>query len=178
MDNKTRKKSSRRSNAQLTYFFWEGQLHRVLKVVRPANLVDAWNFPEHKRVSMLYSDYRMKAKPAFRNGEAAKILNLSTRTLFKLWDEGHIHRPPTSYFLEENDNPIKEWLWWAEENLMEAHDYMMTVHRGAPRKDGEVTVWKDLPSKAEIRARINHNETLYIKGSNGEFVPLFEPPKF
>ena len=178
MATKSRTSKKRRSKrSTLRYFFWDGRLHKVIRINRPANLVDAWCYADHKRVTILYSDYRTKAKPAITTGKACQIMRLTRRTFLKILTEGHIHPPERSYPFDKQDKELG-YSFWSEENLMELHDYLMTVHIGRPRKDGLITPSQRIPTKAEIRAQINGEQTLYIKSEDGAFVPLFEPPKF
>jgi hypothetical protein len=175
---KARKGKVRRDQRKrITFFFWDKQLHKVIRINRPANLVDAWSFEEGKRVSILYSDFRTKAKPAMRGTEAAAILRMSKRSLYKAWQEGNINAPVKSYPIgnPESDRYIR---WWGEHNIMEAHEYFLTIHFGRPRKDGTINPRQTLPSRAELRARLNNEITFYVQSDEGEFVPVWEPPKF
>lgn len=178
MDRKTgNTKVSRPKYRKLTYFFWDQRLHKVIRINRPANLVDAWDYEAHKRVAILYSDYRVKAKRAVGLGEAAKIIHCNKRTIQRLLMNEHIHYPSTSYPLD-HDNPERFKTWWGEHNLLEIHDYLMTVHRGRPRKDGLITPSQKYATRAEIIAKMNGNNTLYVQGGDGSFVPVYDPPKF
>lgn len=161
----------------MTYFFWDKQLHKVLRINRPANLVDAWNFDENKRVSILYSDYRMHAGPAFRGTAAAAMLRMTKRNLNKAWQEGNINPPAKSFPLGEPDSE-RYIRWWGEHHITEAHEYFLTVHMGRPRKDGEVIPRQTLPSRAELKAQLTNGTVLYVQGEDGQFTPLWEPPKF
>lgn len=147
----------------------------VLRINRPANLVEAWCFSDRKGVNLLYTDYRNNAKLAVRTGQAGKIMHRSARAMKGYCLNGVIHLPEISYGLDGEFKPGRRW--WGEHNLMELHDYLMTIGYGHPRKDGKITPYK-LPSKAEIRAAFNNSTILYVKGKDGEFVPLFEQPKW
>ena len=161
----------------LKRFYWNKQLHRVLRINRPANLVDAWNFPEHKRVSLLLTDYRLHAKPAFLGSEVAKIFGMTKRSLDRAWQEGNINEPDKDYPLSDpNSDRYKRW--WGEHHIWEAHEYFMNVHIGRPRLDGEITPRQNLPSAAELKAKLGGGPVVYVKDSNGNFQPLWEPPKF
>lgn len=35
------------------FFFWQGKLHKVLRVNRPMNLVDAYRFEDSRTVTLL-----------------------------------------------------------------------------------------------------------------------------
>lgn len=180
----TRKITPERKN--LKYFFWDGHLYKIIRINRPANLVEAWCFSERKSVTMLYSDYKNRAKPAIQSGAAAKIMRVDIRTIKMYVWNGFIHPVEVSYALDGlfgesksntwNESKVK-W-WWGEHNLMELHDYLMTTRRGFPRKDGGPTPLQHTPSKAEIRAAFNNSTVLYVKGASGEFIPTFEQPKW
>ena len=171
------KKKSRTKYRRLTYFFWDQRLHKVIRINRPANLVDAWDYEARKRVSLLYSDFRIKAKKAVSTGEAARIMHCSPKTIFRILDMKAIHPPSSSYPLHNPDSDrFKQW--WGEHNLLELHDYLMTVHVGRPRKDGLITPSQRYPTRAEIIAKMNDTNTMYIKSDEGTFVPVYDPPKF
>lgn len=158
------------------HFYWNGKLHLLLFTNRPANLVDAWNYSERKRVSILYADYRSNSKPAVQMGVAAKIMNLSARSL-REYIAREVIRPPEKSYTLDGEFSAGRW-WWGEHNLMELHDFLLTVHHGHVRRDGRITPSQKLPSKAQIRAAFNNNTILYVKGKSGEFVPLFEQPRW
>lgn len=171
------------------HFFWDNKLHRVLRINRPANLVEVWCFSERKSKSILYTDYRNNAKVAVQTGTAAKILRVSSITLFRYIKKGAIKPPERSYAFDglfgqaAPDGHIKNisnqnHLWWGEHSLMEAHDAMMEVRRGFKRKDGGPTPLQKIATKAEIHAAFNNSTTLYVKGKDDEFVPLFRQPNW
>ena len=103
----TRTNSRKRTrNVSLRYFFWDGLLHKVIRINRPNNLVTAWCYRDHKRVAILYSDYRTSAKPAVTTKKAADIMNITTRSLQRYVDDGAIKHPQTHYPLE-NPNSLR-----------------------------------------------------------------------
>lgn len=171
------RKGSGSKRRKLTHFFWDQRLHKVIRINRPANLVDAWDYGARKRVSIFYPDFRIKAKPAVKVSEAARIMRLDIKTIKKAIYEGQIHEPDVSYPLDKNAL-YRTTRWFGEHNLLELHDYLLTVHIGRPRKDGMVTPSSKLPTRAEIIAKMNNDTTLYIQGDDGSFVPLYDPPKF
>lgn len=171
------RKVSRTKYRKLTYFFWDQRLHKVIRISRSNNLVAAWDYEARKRVSFLYSDYRVKAKRAVSLGEAAKIMHCSARTIQNALIAQAIREPAKRYPIENPDS-IRFWYMWGEHNLLELHDYFMTLHRGRPRKDGLITPSQHYATKAEIIAKMNFANTLYIKSDDGAFVPVYDPPKF
>jgi hypothetical protein len=92
-------------------------------------------------------------------------------------ESGAIHEPSRSYPLDKTI-PRKGKSFWGEHNLLEMHDYLMTVHVGRPRKDGLITPSQRYATRAEIIAKMNGSNTLYIQGDDGQFIPVYDPPKF
>jgi hypothetical protein len=66
---------------------------------------------------------------------------------------------------------------WSEKDIMGILDFLSTVHRGRPRKDGEITPGY-LPTPRELRAMI-HEEgtTLYVKHGD-QFIPSWRAKEF
>jgi hypothetical protein len=160
------------------YFIINKRLHRILKVNRPANLVEAWSFDEGQKVILLYSEYRAKAQKCLRTKDAANVLNVSRRTLAGVLYSGAIREPARTAPYGNMSPDAKRVHWWSLENILEAHDYMMTIHVGRPRKDGQINPNQKLPTRAEVIARMNDEVVLYTLGSDGIYDPVYEPPKF
>lgn len=156
-------------------FFWEGKLHKVLRINRPVNLVEAWRYADKKTVTLLYSDYKMNAEFAFSQREAAKIIKMHPDTLDKYIQWGYIPKPQQSYSLDGKMRPYNRW--WSQQDLLNLHDYVTSVHRGRPRMDGKITPMQHIATRAEIVATFNKSQVVYIEGDNGTMIPLFKPPK-
>ena len=167
-------------NKRLTgkFFFLDEKLYRVLRINQPANLLEAWDYEGIQRVNMLYSDYRTNAKRAVTTKVAADIMNVNKRTLVRAYVGGHIKPPVQSYPIGTQHPDGYEVRWWGVHNLLDAHDYFMTVHRGRPRKDGVIVPNQNLPTRAEIIAKMQNETVFYVKGEGDRFIPVYEPPKF
>lgn len=158
------------------YFFLDGRLHKILKKNIPANLMEAWSYEDECVVTILYTDYRKSAKMAVRTRAAAEIINVSKRTLIRAYMGGFINTPPRSYSIKGGN---RNWgpRWWAIENIIEAHDYFLSVHRGRPRLDGDNLPNQKIPTRAEIIAKMNNQLVLYAK--DGErYIATYTPPQF
>jgi hypothetical protein len=83
--------------------------------------------------------------------------------------EGNLEEPQYTYGLTPNGR--KHSYMWSERDIMEAHAYFSTVHRGRPRKDGMITPQK-LPTARELRAMIRQEQILYVKDGE-QFVPTW-----
>ena len=159
-----------------SHFFIDRRLYRVLKRNIPANLVEAWSYEDHEKVTLLYTDYRKKSKRAMTTKQAAEILNVSKMTLKRMMSAGHIRLPVQSYPIGDQNPDMHRPRWWGLWNILEAHEYMLTVHQGRPRKDGEVTANQKLPTRAEVIARVDGEIVTFSKDDASTYVPMYRPP--
>lgn len=162
----------KRKFKKLTYFFWEGKLHRVLRAVPSRNELFAWCYKDEREVMFVYSHIKFHHEPAFTTKEVCQFFNRHRVTIENDISAGAIRRPELSYSLDENRWPIK--YFWTRDQVYEYHDYLINVHRGQPRKDGRVTPWSGLPSRNELRAMMEDNITVLIKDNeDGRVFPAF-----
>lgn len=152
-----------------TYFFLNDQVHRRLHVNRGRDLLIAWNYPEGKRVKAAYSTTINRHKKAFTTPTVCKMVNRGRTTIELAMKHGMIERPQHTYGLDENRNFYQ--YMWREEDILDLLEYLASVHRGRPRKDGEITV-HDLPTPREVRAMINDEQVLYVKQGD-TYVPTW-----
>lgn len=157
-----------------TYFFLNDEVHRKLHINRGKDLLTAWNYPQDKRVLTSYSTTINRHKTAFTTTQVCKMVNRSRMTIELAMRHGMIERPQHTYGLDENKNFYQ--YMWREEDIMDLLDYLATVHRGRPRKDGQITI-TDLPTPREVRAMIHDENILYVK--QGEtYVPTWRAKEF
>ena len=157
-------KAGRVKTPPLNLFFLNGKLHKKLRIVRPADTIETWCYPEHRRVAYAYSSVRKEYKPAFKTKEVAEMLMKSTQTLENAIAAGGIEEPSVMYSLTEHK---RKWGWrWSEEDIMATHAYFLNVHRGRPRNDGKITP-QNMPTAAELRAMIRQEQIFYVKTEDG-----------
>ena len=161
----------RRTKHGARNFYLNGDLHRVLTVSKAADLLYAWNYPQRKRMTYIYSDVKKHAQRAFDTSEVCIMMDRHYKRIYEYIEKGHIKAPQKMYTLDGRFAESK--YQWSEDDVLALHDYMVTVHRGRPRKDGFVRTW-NLPSRAELKAMMRNKETLYVKGSDGEFAPIWK----
>ena len=65
----------------------------------------------------------------------------------------------------------------SEDDVMDVRDFLSTLHRGRPRKDGLVTS-KDVPTKQELRAKIKNETILYQQTEDGDYIPVWKQPEW
>lgn len=168
-------KARRNKTTPLNVFFLNGKLHKKLRIVRPADTIETWCYPEHRRVAYTYSDVRKNYKPAFSTKQVADMLGKSVMTLENVLKAGGIEEPATMYSLTENKHKFARR--WSEEDIMNLHAYMLSVHRGRPRNDGRITP-QQMPTASELRAMIRQEQILYVKTEDGNFRPAWRAQDF
>lgn len=173
MANKGRKTKGKRLNV----FFLNGKLHRRLRIVRPEDKIETWCYPDQRRVVYTYSDVKKNYKPAFTTREVGEMVNRAPRVVERMAREQVFDpAPPMMYTLSSAMNPYG--YRWSEEHIMGLHSYLLTVHRGRPRKDGRTTPSSNLPTARELRAMVRQEQVLYVRTEDGEFVPTWRAPDF
>lgn len=163
------------------FFFWDGKIHKVIRIDKPGNLVDAFRFHDGKVVTILYSDWRRNAGKALKHREVAELIRLKPDTINQYIFDGDIPPPQRTYQIGSNPAQFPRdggWTrWWSEQDVLRLHEYLMSKHRGAPRLDGKITPMQHLPSRAEIVSAFNESQTVFIRTADGIEIPLFKPPK-
>ena len=167
------KPSRIRKGSQLRYFFLNGEHHRVLRISRAEDIITAWNYVQDKRCTYVWSVAKAKMDRAFTMKEVSRIFQRDPLVIHDYIQKEKIKRPAQTYTLDENKKPGK--FLFTEDDLRQLHAYLLTVHRGRPRKDGQITHSK-LMSRAELEALMKEDRVLYTKDSNGEFVPVWKQP--
>jgi hypothetical protein len=162
-------KSPRASKRTLLYFYLNGNLHKRLHINRGADELTAWCYPLGKRVVLSYTQTRRFYEPAFSTQQVCTMLNRRLGAVERAILRGDIEEPQYTYGL--NEHRKKGSYLWSEQNIMDAHAYFSTVHRGRPRKDGKITPQK-LPTLRELRAMIRQEDILYVKEGD-TFVPTW-----
>jgi hypothetical protein len=173
--NAGKKSGSSKKYRPLRYFYLNGLLHKSLHINRGADTITTWCYPQHKRVAYTYSDVKKRKEPAFSTAEVSKMLNRGRLTLEYAILEGNIPRPQHTYGIDEHKRMFQ--YLWSETDILEAHAYFSTVHKGRPRNDGLITPLR-LPTLRELRAMIRQEEMLYVKGEDGEFRPVWKAEDF
>jgi len=156
---------------KLKYFYLDGELHKVLKIIRAENLAICWNYPQHKRVGYVWSDARKRLGKAFTMMQVSEMIGRHRVNIERDILAGNIRKPQRAYAISGSRRPPP--YIFSEENVMELHDYLLSVHIGRPRADGKITP-RNMPSKAELRAMMRHDVVMYVKSDNGTFTPVWK----
>lgn len=175
MDSQDGNKKRTRARPRVKYFFLDGELYRSLHINVPKDIITAWNYPRYKRVKMSYRFIKSRAEPAFMTREVEKFLNRKRLAIENAILRGDFEAPYKTYRLSDPSKPYA--YLWSEKDILAAHDYFSSVHRGRPRKDGLITPMA-MPTKAEVRAMMRGEFTLYEKLEDGTFVPTWKAEDF
>ena len=163
------------SRTRLRYFYLNGKLHKILRRSRAEDLVVAWDYQTGKRVAYNLADVEKNKQHAYPISEVVKIIGRHEDTIKKHLYLGNIKTPQQCYSLNGNKTPGK--YYWSEDDVRELHSFFKTVHRGRPRKDGEIRPG-NMPSRAEIEAIMKQENILYVKNNDGEFIPVWKQPEW
>ena len=159
------------------FFFLNDELHKLLRVNRPHDIAEAWNYEQHKRVVYIWSMVKKNWAKAYRTTEVAKIVDRDVEIVKKYIYEGGIPEPPRSYVIG-SDPKRYGWHRWADKHVIQLHEYMLTKHAGRPRKDGKITPMYRTPTRKEILALLRDETIVYVKTSSGDFVPAWNESEF
>lgn len=166
-----RGRSKKRRGRGLIYFFLEKKLHKKLRITRPLDYIEAWHFEDHKRVGYVWSDVKRRMGKAYTTKQVAQMVNRHHINIEKYILAGHIRAPERGYPIAGGKS--KGRYYWGDHNIIELHEYLLTVHRGRPRLDGGITPW-NTPTRAELLAMLKHGTVLYTKTDEGLFVPVWK----
>lgn len=163
-----------KTTSRRRYFYLNGDLHEHLGVERKLNLLYARRVRDSERVTYLLSDVRKNSQRAFYPPQAAELLGITKRSLKRFILEGLIKKPDSN---GEEKWQARRYLY-SEDDVLAVFDMMSQMHHGPPRKDGRVTPWKGLPSRAELIAKMRGEEILYYKDEDGNFRPVWKEPEW
>ena len=110
---------------------------------------------------------------AFSVNQVAKMFNRNRLIIHNYIREGKIRRPYQTYSLDERRLPGK--FLFSEDDLRDLHAYMLKIHRGRPRNDGQITQ-VEVMSRAELEALMKEDRVLYTKDASGQYVPVWKQP--
>jgi len=169
------RKARRKPVERFRHFYLNGKLHKVLRRSRAEDLLVAWDYQAGKRVAYSLTDVNKNKQHAYPVSEVVAIIGKHEDTIKWHLYRGDIEYPQQTYSIDEKRNPGK--YFWSEDGIRKLHDFFKTVHVGRPRKDGRVTPG-DIPSRAEVEARMKQETILYVKNEDGEFIPVWKAPEW
>ena len=151
--------------ASTQYFFWNDLPYKVIREHRRKNIIEAYDITNKKRVSLPWVSWKKHKKDAYVTSKVAEILGRHEIRV-RLWlTHGKIPHPfqiSSVDGIERDFGVTKVNCLWSEEDIYRAQEYMESTGR------------KNVPSKAEIQAKLNNNRLVqFIQDEDGEFIPLW-----
>lgn len=157
------------ANNKTKFFYLNGKLHKILRLVKSQDLVECYIFSEKKRVLYSWTSVRKNKRPAWRRKDVARFLDRHPVMISKYLVLEVIPFPEMSHDLTTG---VKGDYYWSEDDILRLHDYLLTVHIGRPRADRQITPGK-MPSRAELIALMRTDTNMYIRTSDGNYVPVW-----
>ena len=121
------------------------------------------------------SEIPFKSRIIFWKSEVGKLINRHVDTIKRHLRSGDIRKPQQAYSLYDKEK-LGRYLF-SENDIRELREFFKTVHIGRPRKDGNITA-SNIPSKVELEAMLRNETVLYVKNSEGTFVPVWKQPEW
>lgn len=151
-----------------SYWFVNGNLHKYVRRL-PNDLVETYDFKDKKYKQYYRSTWDSAKQTAYALYDLADFFNRDIETL-RLWKkESKLPRGQIAWSLHNPDNVVAEF--WDREGVWECYEMASQIHIGRPRKDGLVT--SKVLSRAEMRARLNDDNIVYVK-KGGELIPVWK----
>ena len=169
------KQKRKRTPKTLKHFYLNDDLHRTLKVNRSEDILIAWNYPQGKRVAYVLSDSRLHMQRAYSVKEVGEIFDRDYLSILRYINNKNINPPQKTYVIEDPTRLGR--YYFSKDDIYSLHDYLLTVNRGRPRFDGVMNK-TDAPSRRELDAILNNDTVLYVKGADGQFIPMWKQPEW
>lgn len=160
------------------YFYLEGDLYKILQMIRASDYLTAWNFHKNGVEEFVLSDVKRRAEPAFRTKNVGEMMNRTGITVRDVYQRDEIPRPKKTYPLGDGKfTPLLySAVYWSKKDIYNLHDYFMSRNRIKEKTDrsiGQVNS-KSLPSRAELRAILEHGTVYYVKDRKGQMVKVWK----
>ena len=160
------------------YFYLDGDLYKILQLVKASDYLTAWNYHKNGMEEFILSDVKRRAEPGFRADAVGEMVNRTGITVRDVYQEGHIPRPKKTYPL--GDGKFTPLLYsavvWSKEDVYRLHDHLMEKHKIKERteKSTGVSGRRDIPTRAELRAVLEHGTVYYVEDSDGKMVKVWK----
>ena len=153
----------------LTYFYWEGVLHKKLILSKTRNIVYAKNMDTEEEVSISYVDWKRYSQKSFTTTEAAWLVGRHPKRVFHYIRCGLIKAPRR---LTPPKREGKAGYFWSEDDVLRLRDLLVDMaDRARNRKESEVS---SVISEGELKNKMGRGEVLYVRTKDGRFVPTWE----
>ena len=150
--------------------FINGELHQIIHINIPADVVTTYNFKQEKVIKYPYRAIKPHMEKAYSIGEVAKIVNRHIDRIRVAIRSGDVPQPQRA-----GENGKK---YFSAEEILNIQDYFANVHFGRPRNDGAITPKRNSVTKEEVDAKLGRRDVLYVQNDKGEFIPVWRTIDF
>lgn len=156
-----------------TIKFLNGHLVKKMWVNRAEDTVNYYDFEEHRMKIMSWSQFKKLQRPAYTLTDVGRLLNRTNQT--KLWHRAQEFDVPSSLsYNVQKQTRNRTRTYYPEEAVFILRDALAQIHRGSPRKDGQIVPAKSIPSRDELISLMRTGSHTYVKNSKGEFIPVWK----
>lgn len=161
------------------YFYLNGKLYKIMQAVRASDYLTAWNFHDNGMEEFILSDVRRRCEPAFRTKQVGEMINRSSITVRDIYQAGHIPKPKKTYPLDGTGDYtplLYSPILWSKADIYRLHDYMLDLHgiKNAEKNGLGKAGRADIPTRAELRATLDHGTVYYVKDKTGKMVKVWK----
>ena len=152
-----------------TWFFIDNHLCKLITKNRGMNIAYLFDLIDQKEKTMLLSDFKKNKKRAYTVIDSSRILKIGKKQIERYVKAGLI--PPPIGAVPGGARTFSKKSYYSEDHIFEIRDFLSTVHRGRPRKDGKIT--NSTLTEQELRANMGDALMLYTRTKDGEFIPVW-----
>ena len=160
------------------FLFINGKLHRKLRTNKSDDVFVAQDTLTNKIMTYSYKVIRDTHEKAYNTREVGEFLGRAPRTIRKIISDGVVTPQKQSYNADTTERltglGVKSSgtgrceYYFTKEELYELRDYL--AHGRQYSRNGKRAV----PTKEELRAMLEQNVVLYVKATDGTFVPTWQ----
>lgn len=160
------------------YFYLDGDLYKIMQYVRASDYLTAWNYHKNGMEEFILSDAKKRAEPAFKTKHVGELVNRTGMSCRDYYQQGSIPRPKKTYPL--GDGKFTPLLYstvlWSKEDIYNLHDFLMELHgiQSKTRTSAGNSGRSDIPTRAELRASLEHGTVYYVQDKKGNMVKVWK----
>ncbi len=163
-----------RLKPKFKYFFLEiddeQHLHQLLRRNISLDRCIAYDHKDKQRRGYSWSSVRKHMEHAHTTGQTAKLLGRHLDSIWNYIHAGAIEWPQRTTDLKTG---VLGWHYLSDSDILDLHDYMIHLHIGRPRSDGDITNNRSVHRSA-LSSVLRSKELLYKKDNDGNFVPVWK----
>lgn len=151
------------------YFFLDGKLYKLIRVVKNENMLVIWGFEEESRMWFNYQQTLKRFQKAFTLQEVAKLIDKKITYLKVMMERNLISRGSGTSYSIATRRPLT--VYWSEDDVFNLRSELFALAK--KNKYGEPYANFNLVSEAELLTKMRGGESYFIKDKDGQFVKVW-----